>query len=207
MSAAGNRSENGSGGKRTLVEEGAEFRGVLTSRHPVLVMGTVEGDVSGPAVEVSETGVVAGKLRVGELRSKGEIAGDIQADHVRLGGRVRDKTVLRAKSLEVEAAAPGSPAATQFGECELEVGDAVDKGAIIAAAVRSRAEPPAAASSAAAASSPAARAPAGAAPAATMPTGDTDETDLPAAVAREVNGEGSAALARRNRKGIPERTA
>jgi cytoskeletal protein CcmA (bactofilin family) len=194
MSAAGNGSENGSGGKRTLVEEGAEFRGVLTSRHPVLVMGTVEGDVTGPAVEVSETGVVAGKLRVGELRSKGEIAGDIQADHVKLAGRVRDKTVLRARSLEVEAAAPGSPGALHFGECELEVGEAADKTAVVAEAMKARSEPPA----------PAAL---GAAPAATMPGGDTDQNDLPAAVAREASPEGSGALSRRNRKGAPERAA
>jgi len=195
MSAAG----NGSGGnvKRTLVEEGAEFRGVLTSRHPVLVMGTVEGDLNGPALEVSDTGVVAGRIRVGELRSRGEVAGDVEAEKIQLGGRVRDKTVLRAKSLQVEQTAAGSPGAIAFGDCELEVGDPVDKAAVIAAAAQARSGVPAAATP-----------PVGATPQATMPVHDTDDGQLPApVVATGEAAEGSGAVGRRGRKGGAERTA
>ena len=44
--------------KRTLVEEGTRFKGSLTSTCPILVQGAVEGDVDGPAVTVSSTGLV-----------------------------------------------------------------------------------------------------------------------------------------------------
>ena len=41
--------------KRTLVEEGTRFKGSLISTCPVLVQGSVEGDVESPAVTVSAT--------------------------------------------------------------------------------------------------------------------------------------------------------
>src|SRR5438105_704935 len=91
--------------KRTLIEEGTEFRGVLSARHPVVVTGKVEGDLSGPLLQVSDSGVVAGRIKVGQLHSSGEIAGEIEADEVHLSGRVRDQTVVRAKLIEVNVTA------------------------------------------------------------------------------------------------------
>ena len=87
--------------KRTLIEDGTELKGTLTSTCPIVVMGRVEGDLTGPSVEVTETGVLSGKAKVTELRSRGELAGEFDADMVQLSGRVRDKTRIRAQSLEV----------------------------------------------------------------------------------------------------------
>jgi cytoskeletal protein CcmA (bactofilin family) len=158
--------------KRTVVEEGTELRGVLSAKHPVVVAGKVEGELEGPLVQVSDSGVVAGKLKVGGLRSSGEIAGEIQADEVQLSGRVRDKTVLRAQVIEVNPTPGDGRAGVLFGDCDIEVGDVPDKQAVIAAAAGSRA--------------------AAAAPA---------EAPVDAgAVPQVVTGEGSAAVGRKGRK-------
>ena len=45
--------------KRTLIEDGTELKGTLTSNCPIVVMGRVEGELTGPSVEVTETGVLA----------------------------------------------------------------------------------------------------------------------------------------------------
>jgi cytoskeletal protein CcmA (bactofilin family) len=119
-------------GKHTLVEEGTEFKGTLSSNCPIVVMGKVEGEVSGPVIHVTKTGSVAGTVKVKELQSAGEIAGEVQADAVRISGRVRDKTVIRAKSLEVCLSSEGMQLV--FGECELAIGDEPNKEAAIAAA-------------------------------------------------------------------------
>jgi cytoskeletal protein CcmA (bactofilin family) len=121
-------------GKRTLVDEGTEFRGGLTSTCPILVLGKIEGEVNGPALEVAPTGVVRGQIKVTELRCLGELAGQVQAETVQLAGRIREQTVISARSLEVvggDAAAPP----VQFGDCELSIGDIPDKQAAIDAAM------------------------------------------------------------------------
>ena len=91
-------------GKRTLVEEGTQFKGTLSSSCPIVVKGRVEGDVSAPSLQVSATGAVHGKVKVGEIESQGELSGEFDADVIRLSGVVKDKTVVRAKSLEVRLA-------------------------------------------------------------------------------------------------------
>jgi cytoskeletal protein CcmA (bactofilin family) len=113
--------------KKTLIEEGTEFKGTLTSSCPIVVMGRVEGEMKGPSVEVTETGVLSGKAKVAELRSRGELAGEFDADVVELAGRVRDKSVIRAKSLEVSLQRTDGRIEMVFGDCELAVGDAPDK--------------------------------------------------------------------------------
>jgi cytoskeletal protein CcmA (bactofilin family) len=113
--------------KKTLIEEGTEFKGTLTSSCPIVVMGRVEGEMKGPSVEVTETGVLSGKAKVTELRSRGELAGEFDADVVELSGRVRDKSVIRAQSLEVSLSREGGRIEMVFGDCELAVGDAPDK--------------------------------------------------------------------------------
>jgi cytoskeletal protein CcmA (bactofilin family) len=111
-------------GRKTLVEEGTQFKGSLTSDCPIEVKGRVEGDLQAPSLSVSATGAVHGKVRVAELFSEGEIAGEFDADLVRLSGVVKDNTVVRAKSLEVKLSPPGGRMQVIFGECALEVGDA-----------------------------------------------------------------------------------
>jgi cytoskeletal protein CcmA (bactofilin family) len=121
--------------KRTLIEEGTELKGTLTSTCPIVVMGRVDGDVTGPSVEVTESGVLCGKAKVTSLSSRGELAGEFDADVVELSGKVRDKTLIRAQSLEVSLKRDGGRIEMVFGDCELAVGDAPDKAKAIARAM------------------------------------------------------------------------
>lgn len=109
-------------GRKTLVEEGTQFKGSLSSDCPVEVKGRIEGDLAAPALSVSSTGAVHGKVKVGEMHSQGELAGEFDADVVQLSGVVKDNTVIRAKSLEVKLAPANGKMQVIFGECELEVG-------------------------------------------------------------------------------------
>ena len=120
--------------KRTLIEDGTELKGTLTSNCPIVVMGRVEGELSGPSVEVTETGILSGKAKVTELHSRGELAGEFDAKVVELSGRVRDKTIIRAESLEVSLRREEGRIEMVFGDCELAIGDAPDKAKAIAAA-------------------------------------------------------------------------
>jgi len=121
-------------GKHTLVEEGTEFKGTMSSNVPIVVMGKVEGEVSGPIIHVTPSGVVAGNLKVKQLHSAGELAGEVEAETVQISGRVRDKTVIRAKSLDVSLNVQKGGMQVVFGECELAIGDEPNKDAAIAAA-------------------------------------------------------------------------
>jgi cytoskeletal protein CcmA (bactofilin family) len=111
-----------SNGRKTLVEEGTQFKGSLSSDCPIEVKGRVEGDLTAPALSVSASGAVHGKVKVGEMKSQGELAGEFDADVVQLSGTVKDNTVIRAKSLEVKLAPANGKMQVIFGECELEVG-------------------------------------------------------------------------------------
>ena len=116
-------SEKDSGQRRkTLVEEGTQFKGAITSDCPIEVKGRVDGDLAAPALAVSASGAVHGRIKVGEMKSDGELAGEFDADVVQLSGTVKDKTIIRTKSLEVKLAAPNGKLQVIFGECELEVG-------------------------------------------------------------------------------------
>ncbi len=111
--------------KKTLVEEGTEFKGSLTSKCPVEVRGRIDGDLNAPSLHVSASGAVSGKVTVGQLVSQGEIAGEFDADSIHLSGTVKDNTVIRAKTLEVRLSPPsGNKLQVIFGEVALDVGDA-----------------------------------------------------------------------------------
>ncbi len=107
----------------TVVEQGTEFRGSMTSTCPVVVRGRVQGDLSTPALTVAPTGAVQGRARVGVIESQGELAGEFDAESIRLSGRVSDATVLRAKNLEVRLVSESQMTVT-FGESRLEIGEA-----------------------------------------------------------------------------------
>ena len=119
---------NGTGGGRhTLVEEGTQFKGSLSSNCPIVVRGRIEGDLAAPSLTVSASGGVRGTVKVGEMRSEGEIAGEFDADMVQLSGVVKDNTVIRTKSLEVKLHSDAGKMQVIFGECALEVGEAPTK--------------------------------------------------------------------------------
>ena len=101
--------------KRTLVEDGTRFKGSLTSTCPILVQGTVEGDVEGPSVTVSATGAISGKIATGSLKSDGKIAGDFEVDTAQLAGSVANNTVIRATSLDVKLSVPTGKLQLTFG--------------------------------------------------------------------------------------------
>lgn len=109
--------------KRTLVEEGTTFKGSMTSTCPVLVKGGIEGDVQAPSLTVAGSGTVSGKVKAGELKSEGSLAGEFDVEKIQLSGSVKDNTIIRAKSLEVKLSTATGKMQVVFGETELEVGD------------------------------------------------------------------------------------
>jgi cytoskeletal protein CcmA (bactofilin family) len=153
-------------GKHTLVEEGTEFKGTMSSNCPIVVMGKVEGDITGPVIHITPSGVVAGVVKVKDLHSAGELAGEVEADTVQISGKVRDRTVIRARSLDVSLNTTKGGMQVVFGECELAVGDEPNKEAAVAAALAAPAE------TAKAAPATGKQAPA---PAAGAPAGETEE--------------------------------
>ena len=108
--------------KRTVVEEGTRFKGDLVSTCPIDVRGLVEGEVEAPSLTVSAKGAVHGRAKVGAVRSEGELSGEFEAEIVELSGVVRDKTVIRARSLEVKLSSTKGQQVI-FGDCELSIGD------------------------------------------------------------------------------------
>ncbi len=130
-------------GKKTLVEEGTEFKGTLVSKCPVVVSGKIDGEVHAPSLSVGALGAVFGKVRVGEIQSEGEIAGEFEAETVKLSGRVSNNTVIRAKSIEVKLTSDKGKLQVSFGDCTLEVGDEPKKVAPSAPAAQANAPAPA----------------------------------------------------------------
>jgi cytoskeletal protein CcmA (bactofilin family) len=108
--------------RKTLVEEGTQFKGAIASDCPIEVRGRIDGEVTAPALAISTSGAVHGHVKVGEIRSEGELSGEFDADVVQLSGTVKDSTIIRAKSLEVKLAPPNGKMQVVFGECELQVG-------------------------------------------------------------------------------------
>ncbi len=107
----------------TVVEDGTEFKGSMTSTCPVVVRGKVSGELTAPSLSVARTGLVHGKAKVTSIESLGELSGEFDADTVRLSGRVSDDTVIRARSLEIKLVSDDKMVVT-FGESRLEVGEA-----------------------------------------------------------------------------------
>jgi cytoskeletal protein CcmA (bactofilin family) len=109
--------------KVTTVEAESEFKGTLTSKCSVLVHGTVDGQINTPELTVTDTGLVVGHVTARELRSSGVLQGHLTAETMYISGTVRDNTVIRARSLEVNPARLTDPPQVVFGDCVLEVGD------------------------------------------------------------------------------------
>jgi cytoskeletal protein CcmA (bactofilin family) len=109
--------------RRTVVEHGTEFKGTLSSTCPIDVHGRIEGEIQTPALSVSASGAVHGRAKVFLVSSEGELSGEFDAEQVELAGRVRDNTVIRARSLHVKLSADRGKLQVIFGECELSVGD------------------------------------------------------------------------------------
>jgi cytoskeletal protein CcmA (bactofilin family) len=109
--------------QRTLVEEGTELRGTLKSKCPVVVNGSIDGEITAPSLTITRSGTVLGSVKAERLRSEGTLAGNIDAQDVFLSGTVRDNTVLKAKTLEVKLTSERGKLEVTFGECVLDVGE------------------------------------------------------------------------------------
>lgn len=101
--------------KRTLVEEGTRFKGSLTSTCPIVVQGSIEGDVEGPSLTVSATGAVSGTIVTGDLKSAGRISGEFDVDTAQLAGSVASNTVIRAGALDLKLAVDNGKLELTFG--------------------------------------------------------------------------------------------
>lgn len=111
--------------QQTVLGEGTEFEGSIRSQCPITVSGNLRGDVSAPALTVTPSGSVHGHIKVSDLKSEGQIAGDIDAENVDLSGQVSDQTTIRAASLQVKLSQNGASGKLQvsFGNCDLHVGN------------------------------------------------------------------------------------
>ena len=109
----------------TVLGEGTEFEGAIRSQCPITVSGNLLGDVSAPTLIVTGTGSVHGRIKVAEVKSEGEIAGEIDAESVDLSGHVGDQTTIRATSLQVKLSQNGAGGKLQvsFGNCDVHVGN------------------------------------------------------------------------------------
>lgn len=101
--------------KRTLVEDGTKFKGSLTSSCPIVVQGSIEGNVEGPSLTVSATGAVSGTITTGDLKSAGRIAGEFDVETAQLAGSVANDTVIRAASLDLTLAVESGKLQLTFG--------------------------------------------------------------------------------------------
>lgn len=101
--------------KRTLVEEGTRFKGSMTSECPIVVNGSIEGDVNSSAISVSATGSIAGKVTAGALKSEGRVGGELDVETADLAGSVEKNTVVRATSLNLKLTAPAGKLKLAFG--------------------------------------------------------------------------------------------
>jgi cytoskeletal protein CcmA (bactofilin family) len=101
--------------KKTIVEEGTELRGSITATCPIVVQGSVQGEIAGPSVEIRAGGRVTGKMTTGTLSSSGHIAGEVDVEVARLAGEVAPKTVIRATTLDVRLTHPTAKIELRFG--------------------------------------------------------------------------------------------
>jgi len=109
--------------RESVIAEGTSCKGVVTSDCPLTVSGAIDGELTAPAAVVTGSGRLHGKIRVEELTSEGQVAGDIEARTLKLSGQVNDKTRIRAQSLEVKLDSSGSDKLqVTFGDATLEVG-------------------------------------------------------------------------------------
>lgn len=109
--------------KHTLIEQGTEFKGTMKSTCPVVVNGRVEGELSAPELDVTVTGTVRGNIKANRLSSRGTLSGNIDAGDLFLSGSVGEKTVIKAKNLEVKLTPDQGRMELTIGECTLDVGD------------------------------------------------------------------------------------
>jgi cytoskeletal protein CcmA (bactofilin family) len=109
--------------RKTVIENGTEFDGTIKSERPIVLSGSLKGQVTAPSLDVLPSGVVKGTVKVSQFFCKGEVGGEVMAEAVELSGRVCDATVIKAKTLDVKLAQSEGGVEVSFGNCELHVGE------------------------------------------------------------------------------------
>jgi hypothetical protein len=122
-------------GRASVIDQGAVFKGTITASSTVIVRGTLEGEVTGPGLEVDTSGVVVGHAKVTRLRSSGELEGTYEAEQAEVFGRLRDGVLIRADSLTVANSEEDTSNHVLFGEVELEIGALPDQAQAVAEAL------------------------------------------------------------------------
>ena len=87
---------------RTIVDEGTSFRGDFISSCPIVVNGRIEGDVKAPAVTVTTSGALQGKIEAKTISCRGSVAGVLEADVIELTGAIARDTIVRAQRLNLD---------------------------------------------------------------------------------------------------------
>jgi predicted acyltransferase (DUF342 family) len=114
--------------KETVIAKGTQFDGAIKSDCGVTLAGKLKGEISAPSLKVEASGAVDGRVEVTNLQSEGEVTGQIIAENVSLSGRVGNKTVILAGTLEVKISEPNEGLQVSFGDCELQVGQSATHG-------------------------------------------------------------------------------
>jgi cytoskeletal protein CcmA (bactofilin family) len=88
--AGSNGYSNGNSGrsnptKPSIISEGFEFVGTITSDGVLNISGVIKGKVTAKTVLVDSTGLVEGELFSDQVMVKGKVLGDINCDELNIG--------------------------------------------------------------------------------------------------------------------------
>jgi cytoskeletal protein CcmA (bactofilin family) len=88
--AGSNGYSNGNSGrsnptKPSIISEGFEFVGTITSDGVLNISGVIKGKVTAKSVLVDSTGLVEGELFSDQVMVKGKVFGDINCDELNIG--------------------------------------------------------------------------------------------------------------------------
>jgi len=88
--AGSNGYPNGNSGrsnptKPSIISEGFEFVGTITSDGVLNISGVIKGKVTAKSVLVDSTGLVEGELFSDQVMVKGKVLGDINCDELNIG--------------------------------------------------------------------------------------------------------------------------
>jgi len=71
--------------KPSIISEGFEFVGTITSDGVLNISGVIKGKVTAKSVLVDSTGLVEGELFSDQVMVKGKVLGDINCDELNIG--------------------------------------------------------------------------------------------------------------------------
>lgn len=87
--------------QQTLVDVGTTLKGAISSTCPVVVNGSIEGDLEVPELTISPGGSVRGSVVAKRVSSQGTLAGKVTAEQVRVSGTVLPDTSIEAEQLDI----------------------------------------------------------------------------------------------------------